>query len=314
LGSLSSQGYKKIQIIISDGGSTDSTLEIAKKYKAKILNNKLKTAESGKSLGLKNAKGAYVLLLDSDNILPNKYWITKMLAPLLANKEIIGSEPWKFTYRKNSGFIERYSALMGANDPYAWFTGNVDKINHLNNTWPFPELIEQNNKDFLLLKLSKRNKIPTIGANGTIFRADFLKKFNNGDYLFDIDIINRAIQEKSFLFAKTKIGIIHTYSESSVSKFIRKQSRRITDFYFYKKNRKTNWDTKTSLENLKFLIYSLLIIPSLITSIKGFVKKKDFAWFFHPIACWITSIIYLYQTVKYKFKILQNNDRKSWSQ
>jgi glycosyltransferase involved in cell wall biosynthesis len=33
---------------VAAGGSTDDTLEIAKKYRAKIYNNPLKTGEAGK--------------------------------------------------------------------------------------------------------------------------------------------------------------------------------------------------------------------------------------------------------------------------
>ncbi len=36
--------------------------------------------------------------------------------------------------------------------------------------------------DYLLVTLDKRG-VPTIGANGTVFRADFLKENLRGDYL-----------------------------------------------------------------------------------------------------------------------------------
>jgi len=123
LKSILKQDYHHYQILIIDGGSTDQTLKIAKKFHCQIINNPLKTAEAAKALGLKKSKSEFIALIDSDNILPSKNWLTKMLLPF-KDPEIIGSEPISFTYRQNAGFIERYSSLLGANDPYAYFNSN----------------------------------------------------------------------------------------------------------------------------------------------------------------------------------------------
>jgi len=73
LESIKKQDYpkNKIEIIISDGGSTDRTLEITRKYIQKIFPNPLKTGEAGKAAGIKHATGEIIALIDSDNILPS---------------------------------------------------------------------------------------------------------------------------------------------------------------------------------------------------------------------------------------------------
>ncbi len=301
LSSLKKQSYTNYELLILDANSIDSTLKIAKSFDGKIYTNPLKTAEAGKALGLKKAKGEYILLLDSDNMLTSQNYLEDSINLLLANNKIVGVEPWAFTYRNKSGYIERYCALIGANDPYAWFTKHLDKINYLDHSWPHPELVIKDKKNFLLLKLTHKKTIPTIGANGTIFKTDFLNKYQQGDYLFDIDILNRAIQNHSVVFAKIKQGIIHTYCESSLTKFIKKQSRRISDFYIYQPLRKTNWETSpSSSNNLLFLLYSFTLAGPLLTALKGYLNKPDFAWFFHPIACIVTSTIYIYFSLKHE--------------
>ncbi len=45
-----------MEIIVADGGSSDGTLKIARKYESQIVNNPLKTGEAGKAIGLKEAK------------------------------------------------------------------------------------------------------------------------------------------------------------------------------------------------------------------------------------------------------------------
>ena len=83
LESIKKQDYpkEKIEIIIADGGSIDQTLAIARKYGARIFDNPLKTGEAGKAVALKEAKNQIVALIDSDNLLPQKNWLRKMVVP-----------------------------------------------------------------------------------------------------------------------------------------------------------------------------------------------------------------------------------------
>jgi len=300
----------KYEIIIADGGSTDNTINIAKNYRAKIAANPLKTVEAGKAVGVKIAKGQYICLIDSDNIIPNTNWLNKMLEPF-SNKEIIGSEPIQFTYRKNAGIIERYSALIGANDPYAFVTGIYDRQNYINYKWTGLKLSVENRKSYIKIKLEKNHAIPTIGANGTVFRKSIFDNFKL-DYLFDIDLLTIKLKNKSPLyFAKVKTGIIHTYCENNIKKFIRKQNRRLVDYNTYKNLRTFNW---TTVNPVKFIFYTLLIFPMIFDLTLGYIHKPDNAWFFHPIACFITLYVYGINSLKIKLKIIKPIDRMNWHQ
>lgn len=309
LASIKKQKYQNYKIIIADGGSGDDTLKIARKYRCTIINNPLKSAEAGKALGLKKASGKFIALIDSDNILPNSHWLSDMLLPF-KDSEIIGTEPLSFTYRKNSGYIERYSALLGANDPYAYINGNYDRYSYLSDKWTGLKIDTVSYPKYLKIKIDNNKYIPTIGANGTIFRKDFLLNFFKGDYLFDIDLL--AMAPKPLFFAKVKTSIIHTYCEASLSKFIRKQRRRLTDYYYFRSERHYQWQSQSRI--IAFTFYSLLLIPALIDSFRGFLKKADPAWFFHPIACYLTWWIYFIVTLKYKFHLLKPLNRQQWHQ
>ncbi|HEX8923199.1 MAG TPA: glycosyltransferase family 2 protein, partial [Patescibacteria group bacterium] len=266
LSSIRIQNYpqQNVEIIIADGGSSDDTLKIAKKFHCRIVQNPLKTAEAGKAVALKHASGEYIALIDSDNILPDPTWLEFMVKPLVNDSSLIGSEPYAFTYRSRAGFIERYSALMGVNDPYAFYCGIYDRYNYLTNKWTGLHLNQTIYKSYIKVSLEPDTLLPTIGANGTIFRASFLKKINIGDYLFDVDIISQYLHQtkSTMFFAKVKTGIIHTYCESSVKKFIRKQQRRITDYYFYRNLRHYDWDQTNQSSALLFSLVSIFpIVP-----------------------------------------------------
>ncbi|MBU4210207.1 glycosyltransferase family 2 protein [Patescibacteria group bacterium] len=332
LKSINSQDYPKqataksvsgrIEILITDGGSTDKTIKIAKGYKCKIFKNPLKTGESAKAIGIKKAKNRYIVLIDSDNILPNKSWLKKMIKPLEKDSSLIGSEPIKFTYRKSGGFIERYSALIGANDPYAFVTKVYDRFSYLTNTWTGLKIDQIDKDQYIKITLKPNSTLPTIGANGTILRSSFLHRHpepvegSPSNYFFDIDLISSILQktQKPLYFAKVKTGIIHSYCESSISKFIRKQFRRLTDYYTYLPIRQFNWSKTNRIGIIKFSLYTLTIFPPIIDSFRGYFKKPDPAWFFHPLACFISFFAYSLTTIKYHLKLLKPISRTKWQQ
>ena len=62
------------EIIISDGGSSDKTVEIARKYADRVLVHNLKngktTIADGRNEGAKIAQGKYIVFLDADVFIP----------------------------------------------------------------------------------------------------------------------------------------------------------------------------------------------------------------------------------------------------
>ena len=318
LKSVRSQNYpqEKIEIIVADGGSSDATIEIANKYNCKVVENPLKTGEAGKKAALDHATGEFCALIDSDNILPDSEWMSQMIQPLLHHTDVVGSEPWQYTWRKEDGFITRYCALIGMNDPLCHFLGNYDRLNLISGKWTEIEHKEEDKGDYLVVEFGKSG-LPTIGANGTVFRTSFLKQNTQSDYLFDIDILSTYIQKnQSVKFIKVKNGIIHTFCESDIGKFARKQRRRVKDFLFHKTkgDRTYVWDTKSNTAGLlKFVLSCVMIVPLIFHSVKGYMKKPDVAWFFHVLACEITLFEYGLGFISSKF-VTSEADRSEWKQ
>lgn len=315
LESISNQNYPKglIEIIIADGGSIDKTLTIAEKYEAKIYPNPLKTGEAGKAVALRHAGSELVALIDSDNILPDKNWFLRMVEPF-KDKEIFGSEPLEYTWRKNDGFITRYCALIGMNDPLCLFLGNYDRMNLLTNRWTEIPLETEDQERWVKVTLPK-GVLPTIGANGTILKRSIFENYEVGDYLVDIDVIYDLVNKGHNKFAKVKTGIVHLYCGSNIKTFMRKQKRRVKDFLFLKKEniRSYPWQKINKAGVFKFVLYSVTVLPVLFQAIKGFSRKRDTAWFFHPLACWLTLYIYGVSAFQNLFKT-EALKRDKWSQ
>ena len=316
LESIAKQNYPKdrFEVIIADGGSKDNTLAIAKKYEVKILKNPLKTSEAGKAVCVKQAHGDLIAFIDSDNILPDENWLLQMVAPF-EDDNIVGSEPITYTYRRQDPFLTRYFALLGMNDPICLFIGNYDRISVLTNKWTNLKFTQVDKGNYLKTKLDTE-PLPTIGANGTLIRKSTLFKQPIGDYLFDIDLfVNILRKDGCFYFAKVKNGIIHTYVEDDIIKFFRKQLRRINDMSYHKAKggRSVNWEGSFFWRVVYFQIQSLLVFPIIYQTLKGYLRKPDPAWLFHPVACYSTLVIYLYGWIKGKINPGESS-RLNWKQ
>ena len=240
------------------------------------MKNPLKTAEAGKAVGVRNAKGEIICLWDSDNIIPESNWITKMLEPF-ADENIIASEPLGYKYRKQDSVVNRYTALLGMGDPLCMFLGKYDRYCGITGKWtnvPY-EAIDEGN--YLSIRFDEI--IPTIGANGFFMRRNELVDNFEGDYLFDIDVLwNLFNKDKGLRVAKVKTEIVHLFCTDTKT-FYRKQNRRIKDFLFFNesKGRTYPWNKSKKSGILLFGMSCITVVPLLIQAVVGYFRtgKKD---------------------------------------
>jgi glycosyltransferase involved in cell wall biosynthesis len=85
-------------IVVSDGGSTDRTREIAEKYADKVVVTKQKGIWVGRNTGANVAKGKAYVFIDADTIIPKNY--LDSVVPILQDEKISGlSTAFKFDDR-----------------------------------------------------------------------------------------------------------------------------------------------------------------------------------------------------------------------
>jgi len=280
------------ELIVADAGSKDRTLEIAQEFNVdRIVDNPLKTGEAGKTEGIKASSGEIIALIDSDNILDDHDWLSNMLEPF-SDPDIIAAEPIRFTWRRADPAMSRYFALLGMSDPVCLFLGNYDRYCMLTGKWTGLDVSAEDRGPYYKLTL-RADQLPTLGANGLVFRRSLLDHISWDPYFFDIDVMYQAALAGCRHTAKVKCGIVHLYCDR-LADFARKQDRRIRDFFFYwQEGKKTYpWNRQRRLGFVRFCVYSLLVFPLIIQMLRGWWRKRDAAWLYHLPVCWITLWVY----------------------
>jgi len=314
LWSIVEQDYpkEKVEIVIADGGSTDTTVSIAKKYGANVTNvpKEVQGAEYNKGVAVSKSKNEILAEIDQDNILPHKKWLRKMVAPLVEDAEIVGVEPLRYKYMRNMELMDRYFALFGVNDPLPYYLGKADRISYHSDKYTLFGEAEDKGK-YYKIKFSP-DKIPTLGANGFLVRREIIMenaKAGVGEYLHidvTVDLINKGYNK----FAFVKDSIIHETNSKGLYTFIMRRKHFMEKYYFqdFSKRRYSVFVFPKDLPGLIYFVFiSITFVKPLYDAFRGFIKVPDVAWFIHPVMCFGMTVVYSYTTVKGLLKKIYGN-------
>lgn len=316
LDSLASQDYAgNVELVVADGGSVDETLEIVRKYGARVVPNPLKSAEAGKAAGVRASAGDLVLLLDSDNLLWGADWLTRMVRPFVEDRDVWFAEPARFVWRAGDNAINRWHALLGAADPLTIHTGNYARQSVLTGTWTgYPHRSTQ--RDGWERVELQPGAVPVLGANGFMIRREAYEALPVGDYLFDLDHVNELVQTGRATLARPDVGVVHVFCDD-LPKFIRKTRRRVDDFFYFSStgHRSYPWTAPSRMRGIaSFVLSTVLVAPVLAEAMRGYRRTGDAgAWAWHVVACWITMAVYAAGVVRGRLRPAML-DRADWRQ
>ncbi|MGQ9514522.1 MAG: glycosyltransferase family 2 protein [Thermoproteota archaeon] len=115
INSLLQQDYERFEIIAIDGGSTDETIQILKKFnRVKIIHSDKNILGYMRQLGVDKSAGEIIAFIDSDIFLPHKFWLSSMINCLrrfmaLDNHIVAVFSLWR--YSRDEKLVRRYTTL-----------------------------------------------------------------------------------------------------------------------------------------------------------------------------------------------------------
>lgn len=293
-----------IEIILGDGGSTDNTTSIAKKYKAKIISIPVdkQNSEYNRGVAFNAAKNELVLIIDHDNFLPHKNWLQQMAIPLMENPNMVATETCYYHYDKKYSLIDRYFALYGTSEPIPYYLGKADRMPQTSKQWSLLGKSEDKGDYYVVHFAKDSRKIPTIGTNGCLMRKSILMRYADvkPDHHYPIDVMVDVIKKGHNEFGFVKNSIIHLTNERGVLSFFLRRYKFVTKYHFQDqaKRRYSVFMKGDEMKLLLFLFYSVTLVKPLYDATRGFIKIPDVAWFLQPVMCLATTFLYGFAIIK----------------
>ena len=315
----------RLEIVVADAGSTDGTLETARRFGARVVSNPLRTGEAGKAAAARVATGDLLALVDSDNVLPSPDWLRRMAEPF-ADPAVAAAEPLRYDARPGDPPLTRYFARLGMNDPLCLFIGNYDRECAVTGRWTDLSVETEDRGGWLAVRLVRGRPFPTIGANGFVIRRAVLRSVRWEPYWFDVDVLQdlaAAAPDRTVTVAKVRTGIVHLYC-ATMADFRRKQARRVRDYLFFSAQRARPprpGDPPAGRPPLlrgilRFSLSTLLALPLVRQARRGNAASPDpEAWRLHGPACRATLRIYAAAALRRALGFRPAPaDRSSWRQ
>lgn len=238
-------------------------------------------SEQAKAIGALWAKADILCFLCSDNYLKDRYFLHTMLWHFRMNA-ITGAYTHAYEWVREDKPLSRYFALLGANDPLCWWLGKADRAAY----W------EKDREGIFTFP----SFIPSIGDNGFfVYREEYLKVVKDPDNHFPMDAIEDLRKIGKHTYYITSITTLWHKTGESWWKYFSKRYHYTKTLYFQQLHKRRWVMVKTKsdwLNTIGFGVCSLLIFPQLYYSIKGFRHLNDWAWFLHPVVCFLLTFIY----------------------
>lgn len=285
LKAIRNQTYKEIEIIVSDGGSTDSTLNIAKGYDCKIVDNPEVLGEPGVYNGMTRAKGDIIIVLAVDNMFEKNDSIERIVA-VFKNRKIFAAYSKHNSTPEDSLFTKYMNTFT---DPFNHFVYGYAANNRTFNR--IYKTIEHNSI-YDIYDFSSKENLPILAlAQGFAVRKEFVK-FRKNKY-DDISPIRDLIERNKMMAYVYSVSLIH-HTVKNLNHFWRKQ-RWAANNYFNKKKYgfSSRLDRLTAWQKIRAYIYpfySISIFFPLIFSILAALRDREIMWLFHPFITFISGL------------------------
>lgn len=281
-----------VEILIIDGGSTDKTVEIAKKYGAKVLYNSRKLPEFAKQQGLLAARGKYGIFIDSDESFINMNSFRNRIEIVQNYPKVCNIVSTGQTCKKNENGVVRYANFIG--DPFSNFVyryNGYNRIEDLNRQYRHKDI-----GNGILLDFRECRFYPLFDALGNMFdihvaRTIYTQAGEDGS--FAANIFSNMVERTKCAIVMKNDFICHR-AEMSRTSYLNKLRWRVKNNLFQTEGvgfaQRSKKEHGLKKRKVLFILYCVFIIPVIMDSIRMAVKNKDIYFLNH---FWYTEYTFL---------------------
>lgn len=283
-----------VEIIMVDGGSTDGTLEVGRKYGLRLLHNEKVLCEPGVAYAVREARGKYCTIMGADNRLVEPFWLRNIIKPLEEDARIIASFP-KLINHPSDTWLTRYVNTF--TDPFNHFIyGYASNPTTFEKVYP----ILQEGVGYKIFKFDIKNHPILAFDQGFTLRRSYERPDSTEfcDILPVIDMI-----ERGWVFAYVySVSSYHHTLQGGLKQFIRKQRWAIDNGLA---DKPYGFVSRVKFLNLGRLVrsffwpfYSVSFILPLIRSVFFFLIDRKIEWLYHPFISFVSGLVLWQEVVR----------------
>lgn len=306
LDAIKKQTYpaENIEILIVDGGSKDKTLEIAKQYGCTILNNDKTEPVNAKLIGLKAAKGKYLVTIDHDEVIENPDSIKLKVKALEEHPDCKVALCSGYKRPRHYPRLNQYISEFG--DPFSLFIYNFSKGDgFLEKNLKKYYSVKEETEEYILISFENMVKQPIfeLVCLGTMINREYFIKIPNvcedGSILTHLFYLMLESGQNEVICTK-RDALVH-YSVDSLKAYLPKLKWRICNNIHFQQMGQNGFSGRLKYQrNLKYkkylyVIYTVSTVAPLFHGIEMAITRKNVVYVLHVFLCWYVLIQIMYQ-------------------
>ncbi len=275
----------EVEILVVDGGSTDSTKKIAKKYGARIYDNPKRLPEYAKAIGARYALGHFLIRMDSDEEFSYRTQLQNKMDFLNRHPEIKVLIPNRYSGgRKNiCGISSEYMNIFG--DPFSYFIYHTKMDKY---TTYQKNIIKKEGK-CAIMEFGKDDIFPLADSATSALSLDYMREKYSDLYdtvEFTCGAYDRILSDTKLCGCINGDNIRHNCS-SSFRVYLSKLKFRVINNIFYKNesgfSAKESICNKLKYRKFLFCLYALFFPLPVIDSVRLSIVYRNPTFLLHFI-------------------------------
>lgn len=305
LASIRKQTYPRrfIETLVVDGGSTDATVSIAKMFGCTVITNPKVEPVSAKILGYNNAKGDYIIYLDTDEVIENPDSLSLKYSVFRENKGVSAVIGSGYKDPPHASFITSYINEFG--DPFSFFMYRLSKntlyyYSALKRIFP----IRRERATTVLFDFSKKGKdmLLELGAANTMIDRNYVRRqFPHFTSEVFAHLFQRLVSQSTLVAMVKNDPVIH-FSTTDMKGYVNKINWRVKNNIYHVSDigvsgytgRERFQSSFTKVKKYLFIPYAYSIVLPLYDALYLVVTRRRISYLFHGVLTILTASLILY--------------------
>jgi len=309
LNAIRRQSYpkNKLEVLVIDGGSSDRTVLIANKFRCRVLRNTKVLQMYAMQMGREQARGKYIVHLDSDEVVVNKKSLENKANIFFKNSKVKAVIPSGLLTPINAPSANYFINEFG--EPFSYFIYRISiNANFFISKMKKIGRTIYEDKDSVILDFSDTKILPPIelAAIGIMIDREYLLK--NLSYLTKdpklVPLSFFRLVKKNVFFGFTKNDPILHYSVAEWSKYLKKIKYRIVNNIFGSEMSRGGFSGRSvyyplwfRMKKYLFLPYSFSLIFPIFDALLLTLTRRNAAFLVYPLLCLYISYNTLYYLI-----------------